>query len=519
MVLDAIPLEELPEGAGTMTYYGLSKSKIAAFEQCPKRLWLSVHKPSEAVYDTGTEAKFKAGHAAGELACEAYPDGIMIEAEPNLEAAIQRTAELLQLEPPRPLFEATFRHEGVLVRVDLMLPTGDGQWHVAEVKSSTSAKPYQLSDLATQLWVMAGCGVKVASASIRHINNGFVYTVEGDYRDLFTDSWPSKEMADLLAGRPELVAGATSVLQSDEPNHPIGDHCNDPFSCPFEGYCHHDLTAPDWPISLLPNSGKTLARLWGEKGKVELAQLAEQDLASELHRRVHRATVSGQPFHDVDGARSSLAGWSQPLAFLDFETIGFAIPRWIGTKPYQAIPFQFSLHVENPDGSLNHSEFLDCSGADPRRPCAEALLNLLPPEGAIIAYSASFEKSRIRELAAHFPDLSIALLKIAERIVDLHPIAKAHYYHRDQRGSWSIKSVFPALNDDPGLDYGALDVGDGGAAQLAYEEAIGPECSAERKLELEQSLLTYCELDTWAMVVVKARLCELAVPQRPRLAV
>ena len=494
-----------------MTYFGLSKSKIAAFEQCSKRLWLSVHKPEEAFFDAATAAKFAAGHSVGDIACHAYPDGIMIDAEPSMNAAIQKTAELLQLDPPRPLFEATFRRENVLVRVDLMIPSGDGRWHVAEVKSSTSAKAYQLSDLATQMWVLEGCGVPVASASIRHIDNGFVYTLEGDYLGLFKDSLSDELLGPLLASRPDLVRGALNTLQGSEPPLQPGDHCHDPFSCPFVDYCHRDLVMPAWPIALLPNSGKKLAQKWGEKGKVDLAELTEQDLANELHQRIHRATLDDRAFHDVAGATQATAHWAEPLAYLDFETIAFAVPRWIGTRPYQAIPFQFSAHVENASGSLTHHQFLDCSGSDPRRGCAEALIRVLPREGAIIAYNASFERSRIRELASFFSDLTKELMAIAERIVDLLPIARAHYYHRDQRGSWSIKSVLPTLA--PELDYGALDVSDGGAAQLAFEEAIDPATSVKRQAALQRALLEYCALDTWAMVVLRARLCGRDVPR------
>src|SRR5690348_4969151 len=133
--------------ANSVRRYGLSKSKIASFEQCPKRLWLQVHQPFDGQFSAATQAAFAAGHEVGALACAAYADGIMIEANPDLMAAVRKTAELMQLEPPRPLFEATFQRDGVLVRVDIMVPAGDGRWHVVEVKSATSAKAHYLSDL------------------------------------------------------------------------------------------------------------------------------------------------------------------------------------------------------------------------------------------------------------------------------------------------------------------------------------------------------------------------------------
>lgn len=130
--------------------FGLSKSRITAFEQCPRRLWLSIHNPDVAEFDEGAEARFATGHEVGAVACALYPEGVMVEAEPNLAAALARTVELIANDHPGPIFEATFEHDGVLVRVDLLFREPDGRWRMAEVKSSTSAKDYHLGDLATQ---------------------------------------------------------------------------------------------------------------------------------------------------------------------------------------------------------------------------------------------------------------------------------------------------------------------------------------------------------------------------------
>jgi len=198
--------------------------------------------------------------------------------------------------------------------------------------------------------------------------------------------------------------------------------------------------------------------------------------------------------------------WPFPRTWLDFETIAFAVPRWIGTRPYQQVPFQFSAHVEADDGVIEHQSFLSLDGEDPRRACAEALVSTLPKTGAVIGYNASFEKSRIIELASAFPDLADRLLSLAARVVDLLPVTRAYWYHRDQRGSWSIKAVLPTIA--PALDYAGLEVGDGQAAQAAYDEAISPETTAERKAEIRTALERYCRRDTEAMIVLAQRLVE-----------
>ncbi|WP_300974482.1 DUF2779 domain-containing protein [Sphingomonas sp. LHG3406-1] len=488
-----------------MPNFGLSKSKVAAFEQCPKRLWLQVHKPEEGVIDTAMQARFDIGHAVGELACEAYPNGIMIEAEPDLSAAITLTQELLSSGIRRPLFEATFLHEQVLVRVDIMYPAEGGGWHVAEVKSSASAKEYQLSDLATQVWVMQGCGVEVASASIRHIDSSFVYQGDENYAGLLKDAPADDIIAPLLPTRSELAREAISTLAGEEPAKEPGTHCNSPFSCQFQAYCSRGRAQPTWPISLLPNTGGRLAEAFHKLGIVELLDVPASELKSELHRLIQKVTAEGSPFHDCEKARRATEHWPRPLSYLDFETIAFAIPRWIDTRPFENVPFQFSLHIDH-DGVVEHHCFLDLSGDDPRRACAEALIAMLPPQGAIVAYNASFERRCIRQLAETFPDLSQALCGLEARVVDLLPVARACWYHPEQRGSWSIKHVLPTLV--PELSYKLLEIGDGGAAQSAYIEAVAPETSAQRRQELASALTAYCSLDTEGLRQVFHRLVD-----------
>jgi hypothetical protein len=204
-------------------------------------------------------------------------------------------------------------------------------------------------------------------------------------------------------------------------------------------------------------------------------------------------------YHDAPGSMADLAPHGLPALFLDFESIQFAVPIWKGTRPYQQIPFQFSVHALAKDGALKHKNFLDLSGGDPSEHFAQALIAACDGDGPIFVYNAAFEMTRIRELAERFPDLAEPLAAINARVVDLLPIARQRYYHPSQQGSWSIKAVLPAVAPD--LRYDALTgVQDGGAAMAAYTEAIRPSTTSERKAEIETQLITYCRLDTFAMV-------------------
>ena len=256
-------------------------------------------------------------------------------------------------------------------------------------------------------------------------------------------------------------------------------------------------SGPEWPVTVLPNgSGKR----WLAQGIFNLLAIDPAQLTRVIDRRVYDATRTGEVYHDAEGARAAMEGWAYPRTWLDFETIGFLVPRWCGTRPHQPIPFQFSAHIEQENGDIEHREFLSLDGTDPRRPCAEALVDMIPSTGAVIAYSASFERSRITELASVFPDLEEGLRAIADRVVDLLPVTKANWYHRDQRGSWSIKAVLPTVAAE--LDYADLEVKDGGSAQKAYREAIAADTGEPRRQAIDAALRAYCGRDTKAMIVL-----------------
>ncbi len=482
----------------SMTTPRLSKSRLNAFRQCPKRLWLEVHKPEVKVESAQLQSVYAVGHQVGEIAQQGYPDGILIAPDNDLTKALAETRQ--HLPSRKPLFEATFEHEGLLIRADLLLPQGTG-WHMAEVKSSAKAKDYQYTDLATQVWVAQARGVEITRATVRHIDSQFTLQAQGDYRGLLTDTDAAERVADLLPELPQTVQQARWTLEADEPDIAMGAHCNSPFECPFQQYCSKSApAAPTYPVLLLPGgSGKALARRLLSDGYEDLQRVPAKLVSAPLLQRIHKATVSGEPYLDSAGAARAMKDWDWPRHYLDFETMGYTVPVWLGTQPFVQVPFQFSCHQVQKDGSVTHRSFLNLSGADPSRACAEALLESIGPKGSIVAYNAGFERGCIHRLADQFADLAPRLLQIEQRVVDLLPVVRANYYHRDMLGSYSIKAVLPALV--PALGYDALEgVQDGSMAQAAYQEAVTPGCRPERREQLTQQLLDYCKLDTWAMV-------------------
>jgi hypothetical protein len=481
----------------------LTKSRLAEFEQCEKRFWLAMHQPERAA--PGDPAAFAVGHAVGAIARGLLAGRRIAETEPR--AAIAATRQALA-EPDRaPIFEAAFLHDGVFVRTDILEPTPDG-WTLAEVKATSSAKRYQLADLATQAWVARGAGLALDRAVLRLIDTGFVYAGSEDYRGLLKDVCVDDKLSPLVAGRQGVVRAAKVVAQGAEPDKPVGAHCSDPFECPFTGHCHAGLPDPPaFPVGLLPGkSGKATAVKLAADGIADLRDAPREAFVFPGELRIYDATCSGEAFHDRAALAAATADWAFPRCFLDFETVGPAIPLWAGTRPYQAIPFQFSCHVQARDGALDHLCFLDLSGEDPRRGCAESLLDALGDAGAIVTYNLPTERGAITALADLFPDLRPRLLACVDRLVDALPLVRAHYYHPQMRGSWSIKAVLPAVV--PALSYGDLDeVQDGQAAQRAYLEAIAPATTPERREALYEKLTAYCRLDTLALVELIATLC------------
>lgn len=481
-----------------------SKSKLMALRQCPKRLWLEIHRPDLREDSAATQASFRIGFQVGDIARQIYdPDecGAMIDIESEgFSQAFERSKELLQT--PQTVFEAGFSANGALAFADVMLPQkSDGKlvWHMVEVKSSTSVKDYHRDDVAVQSYVARAAGIPLASVALAHIDSSWTYPGDGDYRGLLKENDLTAEAFARVGEVESWIAMAQDIAAGElEPEVVAGDQCGSPFECGFYGYCTRNDPKPEYPVNWLPRITSDKIKTLADQGIIDMRDVPDA-LLNERQVRVKKQTSNKTVFFDRAATVEALAAYPLPAYFLDFETIQFAVPIWKGTRPYQQIPFQFSLHLLDESGALSQTPFLDLSGNDPSESFAHALLAACGHRGPVFVYNAGFETARIRELAARFPLLGNDLLAINDRVVDLLPIAREHYYHPSQEGSWSIKRVLPAVV--PELRYDALDgVQDGGMAMDAFLEGIHPSTSKERKTEIEQQLLAYCCLDTYAMV-------------------
>ena len=477
----------------------LSKSRFTAGLQCHLRLYLqSYERDLAAPPDAALRARFAAGTRAGAIAQQLRPGGVLVD-QPAFrhDQAVARTRELLASADVPAIYEAAFTEDDVRVRVDILARSGEESWELIEVKSSTSQKPEHIPDVAVQLVTLQHAGVTVDRAGVGHINRDYVYP-GGAYRadELFTVADVTDEAREYAKQVPEQLAAMRAALAGDHPPEiDIGRHCKVPYECDFIQYCRRN--EPPWSIDELPRLRADRAQQLRADGIRSILDLPASEQLTPTQETVRRAVTSGDP-HIGAGLTAALDAVVAPAHFIDFETMAPALPVYAGTRPYEMLTFQWSDHLLDSGGALTHTEFLATGDEDPRREFAETLIAQLAGAATIIVYS-TFEQSRLKQLAETLPDLRPALEAIlALPWVDLLQVVRSEYYHPNFHGSFSIKSVLPALVPDFG--YGDLEIQAGELASLAFLEIIDAETSAERREQVRTDLLAYCGRDTEAMV-------------------
>jgi Domain of unknown function(DUF2779) len=476
----------------------ISKSKFVAGCQCVKRLYWQVHEPElGAQPDAADHAIMQQGHEVGMLVRQLFPGGVEVRSDRGLEDAIRATRELVANREVPAIFEGVFEHDGVLVRVDVLHRCGDGRWRLIEVKSTTDVKDHHLDDLGIQYRVVSRYGLDIGSCCLAHVNRNYVF------KGGCIDVWRLFKVRNLTRRVERLQPKLTFQLRSQftvlsmpkAPDIPPGRHCTDPVTCEFYERCN--LPRPDDHIGYLPRLHASAAEELEELGVASIRDIPDDFELSEIQRRAATSVQTGKPWFSAE-LGELLRGLKYPLYFLDFETVNRAIPRFPGMRPYDHLPFQWSVHVmRKPGAELEHYEFLAADTTDPRREFITSLCSALGKSGSIVVYSA-FESQRLSELAAWLPEFSGRIKKIQRRLWDLLPVVRNHVYHPKFAGSYTIKNVLPALV--PGMTYEGMDVADGTDAGLAWESLIRGGLDQADRDRIRKALLEYCGQDTLAMV-------------------
>jgi len=490
----------------------LSKSKYCSALQCPKMLWLNKNRPEAFDSSVMNESVLETGNEVGDLAMGLFGDFTEVPFG-NLSDMIARTQELIDART-RIIAEASFSYDGLFCSVDILKNLGDRNVEIYEVKSSTSVTDIYLNDATYQCYVLSKLGFNVGRVCIVHINSRYVRMGELDLNELFHIEDITDKVSELIGGVEGNVSRFEEYMkQTDEPCDPIGAHCFSPYNCGFFGYCTRGLPKPNvFDISGARSSTKLKCY---DKGLIAFSDILGTKAVSANQMIQVEHEVTGCAAHiDKKAIGEFLSQLSYPLYFLDFESFQPAIPLYDNSRPYEQIVFQYSLHyIEEEGGELKHREYLAYPGADPRRALAQQLCEDIPQNVCVTAYNMGFEKGRIKGLAELYPDLSQHLMNIHDNICDLMvPFQKKQYYSRAMQGSYSIKYVLPALfPDDPSLDYHNLEgVHNGAEASDTFKRMA--KMSPDELSKFRSHLLTYCGLDTYAMVKVWQKLCEAANP-------
>lgn len=480
----------------------LSKTRFMAGLQCPLQLWLRVNEknPPELEVDEVSRARMDSGNRVGEIARDYFPGGRLIEGEryeyDKKCALTRRSIE----DGALVIYEAAFEHDGTFVAIDI-LEREPGGWVIREVKSTTSVKDEHVPDVAVQLMTARAAGLNVLRAEVVYLNRDCRYP---DLSDLFTSEDVTARAEALI---PDLIAledDLQSIMIQAAPEADPGLRCDSPRACPFKERCWPAL--PEHHVGTLYRLGKDKAQNLMIQGVQTVDQINGQIKLSAIAARQVDSVRSEQILVE-EGLSSGLESLTFPAAFLDFETISMAIPVWNGCGPYTQVPVQFSCHVMGTDGALKHFEWLAEPGEDPRPRLAHALVKACECAASVVAYNAGFERRCIMELVDICPELKDQLFSVADKLIDLLPIVRNNVYHPQFHGSFSIKSVLPALV--PGAGYDGLDVASGDVAAVKLEQMLKGELEGDAN-ELRIALLKYCEMDTYAMVELYRKLLEMA---------
>jgi len=477
----------------------LSKSKFKDGLQCPKLLWYKYNRKEEIPpFDQKTQAIFDVGHSVEEYAYQFFPGGIKLERDPNPEKHHQKSADALTLR--KPLFEAGFIAGRTYALADVLAPLSGGLWELYEIKSTSKVKEEHLHDLAFQKYTYRNAGINVLRSYLIHINMEYIRRGDINAREFLAVEEVTREIEPLVEGIEKRVAVLLDMIALPEtPDIKIGAQCDAPVVCPLKPLCWKFL--PPDNVTMIYYGPKLGFELL-DRGILKIVDIPDDVKLNDKQLIQAKVLKSRIPHVDKGKIGKFLGKLKYPLYFLDFETINPAIPVFDNTRPFQQIPFQYSLHVVRKAGARpEHYSFLAQGDCDPRPELMQKLQGLLGDAGSIVAYNDQFERGVLRSAVEDYPEYANWFEAIDERFVDLlEPFKSFFYYHPKQGKSASLKSVLPAITD---MSYEGLEIGEGGLASLEYSRVtFNREVSEAERQRVRLALEKYCALDTEAMIEI-----------------
>lgn len=450
----------------------ITKSEFLLFLKAPMHLWAKVNdkleKKTPSIYE---QHLMKQGYEVEKLAHQLLPNAIW----------------------QKPYFTDNFE-----IRQDALIKYLDGTGHLYEIKSSTEVKKEHLLDVTFQS-IVTEKELKLTKVFVVTLNKDYVLNGKLDINSLFVVKDVTKDVKKLKNIVEDLMYQAVNVINTE--NSEKIESCLNPKNCPCPDLCHPNL--PKKSIFNIPYLSSGKKRYLIESKIIDIKDVPDDLPLNPMQRKIVTAIKTGKPYLNNTKLKEFLDSFIYPIYFLDYETYPLAVPIYNNYKTYQQMVFQYSLHIVNIDGTVEHKEHLETEQGDPSRKLINKLAEDIGPTGSVVSWNKTFEMGRNDDMARLYPDKSEFLKSVNSRMIDLADfINKEMYIHPEFLGSWSIKNVLPVMV--PSLSYKKLKVNKGDQAMLTWWKMVNSEDKSKSK-----DLLDYCSLDTLAMVKIWERLREL----------
>lgn len=481
----------------------ITKSKYLNGLKCPKLLWIDCNERERIPEpDISQQHRFDEGRAVEKVAKRFYPQGINVGySNKTFLENIKETENLLPLR--KVLFEAGILVDNVYSRIDILEPSENTTWNIVEVKSSISIKKVYLYDVAFQKFCCQKKGLKINKCFILYINNKYVRNGDLDPEEFFVKEDITEQISPYFEEIEDNVNKMREIISGFAcPETDIGPYCSKPYDCSLMKECRAKLG--NHHIFTLYRYGDKKCFPLYENGITNIQDIPDEELG--LKQLIQKKCVkTGKPYINRESIASFFADLEYPIYFMDFETINPAVPIFEYTRPYQRIPFQFSVHIlKSKTEQPLHYKLLCKNSNDPSKDFVLKLKEALGEKGTIIVYNRSFEESVLKELAEAFPEYNYWVQSIKRRIKDLlQPFRNFDYYSPTQEGSASIKKVLPAIT---GNTYDEMEISAGGDASALYFQVTHKNPHSSEKDKVYSDLEKYCALDTEGMVWILNKL-------------
>ena len=492
--------------------YKLTKSNITCGLQCKKKLWYDVHDPLKS-----SKSTFERGERFNEVVRKHYTS--IYGKELNLTGVwddlVNKTKNALNSKNINVIYEGTFKYLDTQVRTDVLIRKENG-WELLEAKSSTKLKKEHIPDISIQSFIVRKClnqiGQNLTSCKLIHINNKFILDKTKNYAELIIENDISSSIIEEEIKIPEFIKEFLPLVEKNTPCPKVkmGNHCKKPYECGYQDRCKSELPKENIiSYTILPHVSKELKEFMDEKGLTDLQKvpdhfsLKRKGYRDDIYQIIKDAHKNDKDFIDTD-LKNLFKKFTFPFYFMDFETIMQGVPLIKGTKPYEAVPFQWSVHRwESIDKEIDKGKFfLKFTDQNIEKEFAETLIETLGKKGTIFAHSGDSVEVKILEnikLKNSCKGLIKKIDGIIKRTIDTLTLTRENFYSPLMNGDYGVKSMIKAIPYCPVNYQEENNISGGDEAMLAWFICTNPKTSNEERKKQEKNLIEYCKKDTLAL--------------------